>query len=82
MQYTLGINQNILYKFTSNCYDIDGQTTNIKVVHYMNILSLIADLITIILFLVSIFKFIYGYIVSKRYNDFSKKIITLIRTIL
>lgn len=48
----------------------------------MNILSLIADLITIILFLVSIFKFIYGYIVSKRYNDFSKKIITLIRTIL
>lgn len=45
----------------------------------MDILSLMADIITIILFLVSILKFVYDGIVSKRFNDFIEKIITILK---
>lgn len=49
-----------------------------KVVRYMNTLSFIADLITIILFLVPILNYIYNCIISNKIINFIKKISILL----
>lgn len=45
-----------------------------KVVHYMNILSILADLITVILFSVTILEYVYNCIASNKISNFLNKI--------
>lgn len=45
----------------------------------IKVISLIADLITILLFLIPVLKFIYVHIISVSFNNFIPRIIKLLR---